>query len=338
MESLPVMLQLALLLFSIGLVVLLLDLNVSSAKVVLAIICIGFVFYASIAVAAMVWEDCPFQTPLSVLFPKVLARAKEIMVPVWRRLRHQSKRLSAALQHRVEPLAEDAGDSDTFSLLNPAYWRHEPIFTPLPPVDTSASAGFWLLENSTSFSAATAIAAVFQEFQWPSNYSTPTALLRFRGTYMECFQKRELDKPTRLKALQAAAAYYVLYHTQLIWSASRNSEAGMLSGLDADLVLKDVDQWGQYDLFEYILHAEDRSDPVTSVQFLSYIAPFWFCGDAGPALRFRPSRLGSLEELIQVLEASHALVPSTLTDCVLSLGAAMDFPLHPDDMIRVDKG
>jgi hypothetical protein len=37
------------------------------------------------------------------------------------------------------------------------------------------------------------------------------------------------------------------------------------------------------------------------------------------------------------LETSKALVPATLTDCLLCVGAAMDFPLHPEDLIRVDK-
>jgi hypothetical protein len=32
---------------------------------------------------------------------------------------------------------------------------------------------------------------------------------------------------TRLKALQFAAAYYVLYHTQLIWSISNSPEDGV---------------------------------------------------------------------------------------------------------------
>jgi len=38
-----------------------------------------------------------------------------------------------------------------------------------------------------------------------------------------------------------------------------------------------------------------------------------------------------------VLEKSKALTPATVTNCILCAGAAMDFPLHPEDLVLVDK-
>jgi hypothetical protein len=70
MESLPVMLQLALLLFGIALTVYLWDLDVSVAEVVLVVTAFGLAFYGCITWAATIWGDCPFQTPLSILLPK----------------------------------------------------------------------------------------------------------------------------------------------------------------------------------------------------------------------------------------------------------------------------
>ncbi|KAF9642147.1 hypothetical protein BDM02DRAFT_3073917, partial [Thelephora ganbajun] len=70
MQSLPVMLQFALLLFGIALIVYLWDLELSAAEVVLAITASGLAIHACIAVAAAIWSDCPFQTPLSVLLRK----------------------------------------------------------------------------------------------------------------------------------------------------------------------------------------------------------------------------------------------------------------------------
>ena len=90
-------------------------------------------------------------------------------------------------------------------------------------------------------------------------------------------------------------------------------------------------------MFEHLLRIEDRSEPATSARFLSYIAPYWFCGESESTIRSRPSRLPALWELIKVLEESQMLDLVTLTDCVLCVGAAMDFPLHPEDLIRVDK-
>lgn len=87
MELLPIMLQISLLLFGVALVMYLLDLNVSAAYVVLVVTSIGLVFYTSITVAATIYGDCPFKTPLSILFPRILLRAKEptALTRVWLR-------------------------------------------------------------------------------------------------------------------------------------------------------------------------------------------------------------------------------------------------------------
>jgi hypothetical protein len=364
MESLPVLLQFALLLFAVALVVYLWDLDVSVAEVVLVVTSIGFSFYICIVVAATLYSDCPFQTPLSILLPKVLPWVKDFTAPTLARLRRRAIQLVPQLRSAIEhgflktsiervlktftdgpnvpdTPGEDLANTDqsmTFS--NPAFWRCDPLFTSPVPKDIAASAGFWLLENSTDFSAASAVAAVFSEFQWPSHYRSTTALIRLRDTYVECFRAPEFKKSARLKALQSAAAYYVLYHTQLIWSASNNldPEMGKLPpDLPRDLFHLPNDAWDGDDVFEHLLRTKERSELVTSARFLSYIAPYWFCGDSDSTIRFRPSRLPTLNELIKVLDRFQMLNDATLTDCVLCAGAAMDFPLHPEDLIRVDK-
>jgi hypothetical protein len=364
MESLPVMLQFALLLFAVALAVYLWDLDVSAAEVVLVITSIGLAFYGCIVVAATVYSDCPFQTPLSVMLPKIRPWIKEFMAlaRVWLRRKAISLqlRIESMTEHRLlkipieravkvftcganipNNIGEDPANNDhPMTLSNPAFWRNDPLFTAPVPKDIAASAGFWLLENSTDFSAASALAAVFSEFQWPSHHRSTTALIRLRDTYVECFRAPEFKKSARLKALQSAAAYYVLYHTQLIWSASNNLdvEMGKLPDLPRDLFLHlPNDAWGGDDVFEHLLRTKERTEHVTSARFLSYIAPYWFCGDSDSAIKFRPSRLQTLYELIDVLEQSQMLNAATLTDCVLCAGAAMDFPLHPEDLIRVDK-
>jgi hypothetical protein len=110
-----------------------------------------------------------------------------------------------------------------------------------------------------------------------------------------------------------------------------------ISLFSSDLFLQHNEEWEGDDVFEYLLRIEDRSAPVTSARFLSYIAPYWFCGDSDATVKFRPSRLQNLNELIDVLEKHHALDAATITDCILCAGAVMDFPLHPEDLIRVDK-
>jgi len=363
MESLPVMLQFALLLFGVALAVYIWDLDVVVAEGVLVVTSVGLAFYILITVAAMIWKDCPFQTPVSVILPKVLPSTKELIAfaRVW--LRHwlrrrvtklvrrltERGRLASSLGHVFKlsaggatipnPAGEDTVNNDyPMTLSNPAFWRHEPLFTSPIHKDIAASAGFWLLENSTDFSAVTAVAAVFSELQWPSHHRSTTALIRLRDTFIECFRASEFCRNSRLKALQSAAAYYVLYHTQLIWTTSKClavEKEKLPRDLPTDLFLHKY-KWDE-GVFERLLRIEDRSEPVTSARFLSYIAPYWFFGDSDATIRSRPSRLQTLNEHIEVLEKSRALTLASLTDCILCVGAAMDFPLHPEDLIRVDK-
>ena len=345
-ESLPVMLQLAFLLFAIGLVVFLWGIEVSAAYVTLTVTCIGCALYAWIVLAATIWEDCPYKTHIPILLRKVLMLRKgtDTLGRLW--LRRGRKRWSASLQHLIEPpagkLSKHNYNFDTF--LNPKLWRRDPLFTPILPEDISASAGFWLLENSTDFSAATAVATAFLEFQWPSNHPSTTALVRLRDTYLECCQKKHKSnksKSTPLKALQCAALYYVLYRTELLHNATRGFEVEVgqfLPELPSDLISDGrLPEMDGKNLFKSLLRVEDRSKPVTSARFLSYIAPFWSCGASDADIRLRHDCLEDIGELIQVLEDSKELKPAALTDCILCVGATMDFPLHPADLIRVDK-
>ena len=361
MELLPVMLQLALLLFGAALAVYLWDLNFSAAEAVTVVTSIGLAFYTCITLSAAIYNDCPFQTPLSILLLKFrlwkglaaifrdwLGRGATSLRPPVARVTDLCQSL---LKHSLEYMlkvptgeantpnhgGEDPPNDRSMVLSNPTFWRKSPLFTSPVPKDVGASAGYWLLENSTDFSAASAVAAVFSELQWPSHYRSTTALIRLRDTYTECFRVPEFKKSIRLKALQSAAAYYVLYHTQLIWSTS-NGLGFEVGGLPPDLLLHlHSEKWHEDDVFEYLLHARDRTDPVTSARFLSYVAPYWFCGDSDSAIRFRPSRLQTLYELIDVLEKNGTFNFVTLADCLLCAGAAMDFPLHPEDLVRADK-
>jgi len=361
MELLPVVLQLALLLFAVGVVVYLWDLNAPVADVVLVVTSIGFTFYSCIAALGTIYRDCPFQTPLSIQLQHLALWMEELtaLARVWLiqkatvlRPKFEDSFLKGPLERMFRILTsgadtqnhtdEDATDNNhPMTLSNPAFWRDDPLFAYRAREDVAASAGFWLLENSTSSSAASAVATVFSELQWPSYHTSTTALIRLRDVYVECFQAPEFKEPTRLKALQSAAAYYVLYHTQLIWNASNRPRCGvgkLPPNLPPDLVLHlHSDKWGGDDVFEHLLRIKDRSEPLMSGRFLAYIAPYWFCGDSASAIRFRPSRLQTLYELIKVLEESQMLNPTTLTDCILCVGVAMDFPLHPEDLIRIDK-
>jgi len=65
-ESLPVMLQIALLLLACGLSRHMWSVNTSVARVVISLTVIGFLFYVAIVVAGTSSYECPFQTPASM--------------------------------------------------------------------------------------------------------------------------------------------------------------------------------------------------------------------------------------------------------------------------------
>ena len=67
MEALPVMLQIALLLFCYGLSRYLWNVNQTVAAVIIATSSLGFVFYVCIVSAATASYECPYQTPVSLL-------------------------------------------------------------------------------------------------------------------------------------------------------------------------------------------------------------------------------------------------------------------------------
>ena len=63
MESLPLMLQAALLLLGCALSLYLWDVDITVASVVVGVTSLGFVFFIFAVIAGAVWDSCPYQTP-----------------------------------------------------------------------------------------------------------------------------------------------------------------------------------------------------------------------------------------------------------------------------------
>ena len=183
---------------------------------------IGFAFYICIAVVATISNDCPFRTTLSILLHSILPWVKASTTLAYVRLSRRAirpqLRTESATEHDffetstdgtniTSDVGEDPSKNDhPVTLSNPVLWRNDPLFTFSIPKDIAASAEFCLLEESTDFSTASAVAAVFPEFQWPSHYCSTTALIRLRDTYVGGFWAPESNKSARFEALQSAAA------------------------------------------------------------------------------------------------------------------------------------
>jgi len=148
------MLQFSLPLFGVALAIYLWDLNVSAAKVVLAVPSIGLAFYTCTTVAATIWSDFPFQTSSSVLLPKLLSWVNSFAQLSWVWLRRRLKRRAIALLLWIGRATEDGYQASSLghvlrkflggtnaqnnagedprndypmTLSNPAFWRPDPL-------------------------------------------------------------------------------------------------------------------------------------------------------------------------------------------------------------------
>ena len=86
-ESLPVMLQIALLLLACGLCRYLFTINTPVACTLIALTGLGVLFYLVVVIAGASSRDCPFQTPASIRLRRLWKKVGPIILPVIKTLR-----------------------------------------------------------------------------------------------------------------------------------------------------------------------------------------------------------------------------------------------------------
>ena len=84
MESLPLMLQVALLLLGCALSRYLWEANINIASVVIGFTSFVFLFYIFIVIAGTIWDSCPYQTPGSTFFRYLGSTVREIFLSLGR--------------------------------------------------------------------------------------------------------------------------------------------------------------------------------------------------------------------------------------------------------------
>jgi hypothetical protein len=81
MESLPLMLQVGLLLFGCALSRYLWEVDITIASVVLGVTSFGIIFYLCIVIARTASESCPYQTPATLVFRRILLHLRDHLLP-----------------------------------------------------------------------------------------------------------------------------------------------------------------------------------------------------------------------------------------------------------------
>jgi hypothetical protein len=71
-QSLPILLHVAFFLFSAGLVILLRDDDVGIANLILSLVAIMAAIYLGSSLLPLIWSDCPFRTPVSILIHRLI--------------------------------------------------------------------------------------------------------------------------------------------------------------------------------------------------------------------------------------------------------------------------
>ncbi|KAJ7245503.1 hypothetical protein C8J57DRAFT_1524220 [Mycena rebaudengoi] len=157
MEMFPLLLQLALLLFSAALSVYLLTISHPIAIIVIALTSLGTLAYISLLVSATVYPDSPFQTPL-----KILPR-QSVSLPL--------------------PLFFHNSNKDT-GLPTP-----NPLSAaPFPAASPAVPAVLWLIETSTNPDVVSVAADIAADLQWPLHADLDAALDRGSAMIKSMFE------------------------------------------------------------------------------------------------------------------------------------------------------
>ena len=214
MECLPLLLQLALFLFSYALSIYLFTINKAVAAVTVGLTSFGLLFYILVVSVATLSYNCPFQTPLSLFF-RTLFRLKDkdknYLGQAWSRLKRM---LPGGLRRSGRPNVpeEDRGDYVKLAMAGP-FGKPPRLAAGLTAwndyvVDTECIA--WLSQRSRSTEVVMAIAGLVPEIIWHADMGT-SPLKQLYDIMLECFDSSSkplaLIPKLREKAYLSAKAF-----------------------------------------------------------------------------------------------------------------------------------
>ena len=190
MECLPLLLQVALLLFSYALSIYLLTINKAIAAVAIGFTSFGLLFYFIIVSAATLSYNCPFQTPLSLTL-RILFRLedpdKNYLEQAWSRL----KRIFPAVPRcsgRPRAHEEVPGDHVELAMIRPSGQPPQlaPGWTTCVDYALDTECIAWLYQRSRSTEVIMAIAGLIPEIVWHDDMG-PSPLKQLYDIMLECF-------------------------------------------------------------------------------------------------------------------------------------------------------
>ncbi|KAJ7797815.1 hypothetical protein B0H13DRAFT_1933981 [Mycena leptocephala] len=190
LQMFPVLLQLALLLFTSAISVYLWPIHRSIAAIVIALTVFGFASYIFLLASTIVSPDSPFQTPLASFISQMGSGIWRILKPIF------TKSRTFILPFFM---------SQTSS--NPDRPRWE-VYPHLYFSETSVevSAVVWILETSTDPMVVTAAAELAVDLQWPLDLNLTSAIMRLDELFHSCFDFDSTHSRAKLRMEMADRA------------------------------------------------------------------------------------------------------------------------------------
>ncbi|KAJ6460228.1 hypothetical protein C8R45DRAFT_540859 [Mycena sanguinolenta] len=215
-QMFPLLLQLALLLFATSLSIYLWTINHSLAIIVMIMTSLGVTSYVFLLLSAIIFPDCPYQTPLGPFLIQTFSPCFSILQPIFSALWSAIWTLPSSLfRSRAAGvhLLPDSG-SDVFPSAHyhphPSQRLSDPYagkeFTPASP---EVPAVLWVLGTSTDPTLISTAAEMAVDLQWPLRpdlRDTESVMTRLAEIVHSCFDFRLIGSTTKVRDNMARLA------------------------------------------------------------------------------------------------------------------------------------
>ena len=353
MESLPLMLQSALLLLGYALSRYLWIINLTVASVVIGITSIGLGFYVFIVIAATLADNCPFQTPASQILRGIyrldnsrnryIARTRRAAFRLWLRTTRLSRAttlkfllpLFTPLKTKRRSLIDQSQRKKSVRLFSKKETDHDAY-------NVDAGCIVWMIDTARGQTASQVISNFIPEVVWHRDIKDSPSLPYLYDQAMECFdfegEKVSLVSRLRNQAFSTTKAFVHVYSQMRVTGAVDDSFVSRTRVHHVQLAdgqhKEDADLESTLWLVDYIMDRKREID--WNETKVSYHHRIWMTHAILCLVWLKGGRLD---------ERLHGFVIQTLdwsnlgmgTDCILMLCLSIGIPVHADDLLVTDK-
>ena len=353
MESLPLMLQSALLLLGYALSRYLWTINLTVASVVIGITSIGLAFYTFIVIAATIADNCPFQTPVSQILRSLyrldnsrnryIARTRRAVFRLWLRTTRLYRATTIKLllplftpfRANQRSLIDQSQRKKAARLFSKKETDHDAY-------NVDAGCVIWMIDTARGQTASRIISNFIPEVVWHRDIKDSPSLPYLYDQVVECFdfegEKVSLVSRLRDQAFSTTKAFVHVYSQMRVTGAIDDSFVLRTRVHHAQLAdgqhQEDADLESTLWLMDYIMDRQREID--WSETKMSYNHRIWM---AHVILCLVWLKGGRLDECLQgfVVQTLDGRNWSMAADCILMLCLSLGIPVHADDVLVTDK-